>query len=55
MAPPDELLVEEDARVGDVIGRIEAKDVDATSPNNEVLYIMESDPFGKFRLDTKTG
>ncbi|KAK2159160.1 hypothetical protein LSH36_157g04090 [Paralvinella palmiformis] len=55
VAPPDELLVEEDARVGDVIGRIEAKDVDATSPNNEVLYIMESDPFGKFRLDTKTG
>ena len=50
-----ELVVPKDAKVGDVIGRVTATDSDATVPNNLVLYVLEDDVMGKFKIDIKTG
>ena len=50
-----ELVVPKDAKSGDVIGRVTATDGDATVPNNLVLYVLEDDVMGKFKIDIKTG
>ena len=40
---------------GDVVGRITARDDDATEPNNQLLYLLTNDTLGKFRIDINTG
>ncbi|GAB1604982.1 protocadherin Fat 4-like, partial [Argonauta hians] len=42
-------------KTGHKIGQLIAIDRDSTSPNNKLLYILESDSLGKFKLDIKTG
>ena len=42
-------------QVGDVIGDIKARDNDATYPNNEILYLLQNDRYGKFKVDITTG
>jgi len=48
-------VVGEDWEAGRPIGRIHAKDPDATSPNNKVIYLLENDSLGKFSIETYTG
>ena len=42
-------------QTGDIVGRVKAVDLDATSPNNEVMYFIESDSYGKFKINLGTG
>ena len=41
--------------MGEEIGRLLADDEDATSPNNDILYSLASDSYGKFKIDLRTG
>ncbi|ESO84013.1 hypothetical protein LOTGIDRAFT_229555 [Lottia gigantea] len=50
-----EFDVAEDIKPGGVIGRALAVDKDATQPNNLLLYLLENEMSGKFRLDINTG
>ena len=50
-----ELVIPKDAEAGDVIGHMTATDADATLPNNLVLYVLEDDLMGKFKIDLQTG
>ena len=50
-----EMHVNENVRQGENIGRLYAHDGDATSPNNQVAYVLESDAYGKFQLDLRSG
>lgn len=49
------LVVPDGTEAGDVIGFITAVDRDASPPNNHVLYLLEDDSHGKFKIDIKTG
>ena len=51
----EELVIPRDAESGDVIGHVTATDADATLPNNLVLYVLEDDLMGKFKIDLQTG
>ncbi|XP_055954782.1 protocadherin Fat 4-like [Patella vulgata] len=47
--------VPEEIEPGGVIGRVMAVDKDATQPNNLLLYLLEDEPSGKFKVDINTG
>ncbi|XP_023931546.1 protocadherin Fat 4 [Lingula anatina] len=47
--------VGKDVKAGNMIGSVTALDRDATAPNNEVMYLLDSDAFGKFKVEMKTG
>ncbi|XP_067676182.1 cadherin-related tumor suppressor-like [Haliotis asinina] len=40
---------------GDIAGKVVARDIDATEPNNKILYLLQDNPLGKFKLDINTG
>lgn len=49
------LLVKDRVRPGHMIGQVRATDADATDPNKMIIYSLENDGLGKFKVDQKTG
>ncbi|XP_046553355.1 cadherin EGF LAG seven-pass G-type receptor 2-like [Haliotis rubra] len=50
-----EFTVDPSSGVGTVVGAVVAVDKDVVSPNNDVLYIMREDGYGKFGIDIDNG
>ena len=50
-----DLLIDSEVTPGQIIGRVQAIDGDATEPNNQVIYSLASDGMGKFSVDSETG
>ena len=50
-----EIMLDEDVRIGQSVGRMTATDLDAEGPNNRIYYYIDNSMQGSFRMDLWTG
>ena len=49
------IYLEHSMKKGTIIGRVHAQDLDLSSPNNNVIYVLISGGYGKFGVNFESG